>query len=146
MRVAAIYDIHGNLPALEAVLAEIDQAAPDLIVMGGDVASGPMPKATLERLMSLGEHARFLRLSRLKSGRFLETCQLFLVPAREARPSASRRQDFWADALWHGEYPCFGAGSAPHSRVGWWPLLLPASTSPHAPRWPGQEREGRSGD
>jgi putative phosphoesterase len=61
MKVAAIYDIHGNLPALEAALAEIDQAAPDLIVVGGDVASGPMPRATLEQLMALGERARFVR-------------------------------------------------------------------------------------
>ena len=60
MRVAAIYDIHGNLPALEAVLAEIDQAAPDVILVGGDVATGPMPKATLERLMGLGKRARFV--------------------------------------------------------------------------------------
>src|SRR5215472_9510449 len=37
---------------------------------------------------------------------------------------AGRRQDFGADALRHGEYPCFGAGPAPHSRVGWLPLLL----------------------
>jgi len=49
------------LPALEAVLAEIDQAAPDLIVVGGDVATGPIPKATLERLMGLSERARFVR-------------------------------------------------------------------------------------
>ncbi|HEY7350330.1 MAG TPA: metallophosphoesterase family protein [Ktedonobacterales bacterium] len=61
MKVAAIYDIHGNLPALEAVLAEIDQAAPDLILVGGDVASGPMPRATLDRLMGLGERACFIR-------------------------------------------------------------------------------------
>src|ERR1051326_3907294 len=61
MRVAAIYDIHGNLPALEAVLAEIEQAAPDVILVGGDVATGPMPKATLERLMGLGQRARFVR-------------------------------------------------------------------------------------
>ena len=60
MKVAAIYDIHGNLPALDAVLAEIDQAAPDLILVGGDVASGPIPKVTLERLMSLGNRARFV--------------------------------------------------------------------------------------
>lgn len=60
MKVAAIYDIHGNLPALEAVLAEIDQAAPDLILVGGDVASGPLPRATLDRLMSLGDRARFV--------------------------------------------------------------------------------------
>src|SRR5215469_1979552 len=59
---------------------------------------------------------------------------------------AGRRQDFWADVLRYGEYPYFGAGTAPHSHVGWWPLLLPASASPHAPRDPGQEREGRSAD
>ena len=39
MRVAALYDVHGNLPALEAVLAEVpDDTA---IVVGGDVAAGP---------------------------------------------------------------------------------------------------------
>ena len=43
MRIAAIYDIHGNLPALEAVLAEIRQAGVDQIVVGGDVIPGPMP-------------------------------------------------------------------------------------------------------
>ena len=37
MRVAAIYDIHGNLPALEAVLQEIRQLAVDQVVIGGDV-------------------------------------------------------------------------------------------------------------
>jgi Icc-related predicted phosphoesterase len=36
VRVAALYDIHGNLPALEAVLAE-GEAAPDVVVVGGDV-------------------------------------------------------------------------------------------------------------
>ncbi len=36
MRVAALYDIHGNLPALEAVLAEPDVAAADRVVVGGD--------------------------------------------------------------------------------------------------------------
>ncbi len=44
MRVAAIYDIHGNLPALDAVLQEIEREQPDLIVVGGDVASGPLPR------------------------------------------------------------------------------------------------------
>lgn len=61
MRVAAIYDIHGNLPALEAVLKEIDQVAPDLIVVGGDIVSGPMPRAVLERLMTRGDQVRFIR-------------------------------------------------------------------------------------
>lgn len=54
MRVAALYDIHGNLPALEAVLAEVEAAAPDAIVVGGDVAPGPLVGETLERLQALG--------------------------------------------------------------------------------------------
>ena len=50
MRVAALYDIHGNLPALEAVLADVEREAPDLLVTGGDVASGPFPRETIALL------------------------------------------------------------------------------------------------
>ncbi len=53
MRVAALYDIHGNLPALEAVLREIRGAQVDYVVVGGDVLPGPMPRATLTRLLEL---------------------------------------------------------------------------------------------
>lgn len=60
MRVAAISDIHGNLPALEAVLLEVEAEKPDAIVFCGDVASGPMPAETIEFLMSL-RGARFVR-------------------------------------------------------------------------------------
>jgi putative phosphoesterase len=59
VRVSAIYDVHGNLPALEAVLAEVDALGVDAIVVGGDVASGPMPVETLDALRSRG--ARFVR-------------------------------------------------------------------------------------
>jgi putative phosphoesterase len=52
-RVAALYDIHGNLPALRAVLAEVEREDVDHIVIGGDVANGPLPAATLEALMAL---------------------------------------------------------------------------------------------
>jgi putative phosphoesterase len=54
MRVAAIYDIHGNLPALEAVLQEIRKSEVDSIVVGGDVLPGPMPRETLTCLADLG--------------------------------------------------------------------------------------------
>lgn len=47
MRVAALYDIHGNLPALDAVLEDVRQAGVDLVVIGGDVLPGPMPRETL---------------------------------------------------------------------------------------------------
>jgi len=54
MWVAALSDIHGHLPALEAVLAEVDQAGVDRVVLTGDIAAGPMPVPTLQRLLSLG--------------------------------------------------------------------------------------------
>jgi predicted phosphodiesterase len=54
VRVAALYDIHGNVPALEAVLADVERAGVDLIVWGGDVAAGPMPVETLARMRQLG--------------------------------------------------------------------------------------------
>ena len=61
MKVAALYDIHGNLPALEAVLEEIEQGHFELIVIGGDIGPGPMPKQSLQRLLDLGDRARFIR-------------------------------------------------------------------------------------
>jgi putative phosphoesterase len=60
MRVAAIYDIHGNLPALEAVLAEIAREAVDLILVGGDVLPGPMARETIDRLRALDVPARYI--------------------------------------------------------------------------------------
>jgi predicted phosphodiesterase len=60
MRVAALYDIHGNLPALEAVLEELHQTDVDQIVIGGDVVPGPMPRQTLRRLLDLNIPVQFL--------------------------------------------------------------------------------------
>ena len=60
-RVAAIYDVHGNLPALEAVLEEIRAARVDLVVVGGDVVPGPMPRETLARLLALDVPVRFIQ-------------------------------------------------------------------------------------
>lgn len=61
MRVAAIYDIHGNLPALEAVLQEIRRAKAELIVVGGDVLPGPMPREVLECLLDLDVPVQFIQ-------------------------------------------------------------------------------------
>src|SRR3954464_15001132 len=60
MRIAALYDIHGNLPALEAVLAEVELLDVDIVVVGGDVAPGAMTPQTIARLRSLGDRARFV--------------------------------------------------------------------------------------
>jgi putative phosphoesterase len=59
-RVAALYDIHGNLPALEAVLEEVRQADVDHLVVGGDVFPGPMARESLERLLTLDLPVRFI--------------------------------------------------------------------------------------
>lgn len=61
MRVAAIYDLHGNLPALEAVLKDIHQAEVDLLVIGGDLVPGPMPREILECLLDLDIPVQFIQ-------------------------------------------------------------------------------------
>ena len=54
-RVAIVSDIHGNLVALEAVIADIDAHSPDLIVHGGDLAViGPRPAEVIDRIHDLG--------------------------------------------------------------------------------------------
>jgi putative phosphoesterase len=60
MRVAALNDIHGNLPALEAVLAEVEEAGVDVVVCGGDVVGGPFSAEVFDRLARLPD-IRFLR-------------------------------------------------------------------------------------
>ncbi|MEQ1904490.1 MAG: metallophosphoesterase family protein [Pirellulaceae bacterium] len=59
-RVAVIYDIHGNLPALEAVLEEIRGGSFDRVVIGGDVLPGPMPIETIEALLGLAVPTTFI--------------------------------------------------------------------------------------
>src|SRR5262245_4887690 len=61
MRIAALYDIHGNLPALEAVLREVRAAGVDLVVSGGDVVLGPMPRETIDTLLNIDLPVRCIR-------------------------------------------------------------------------------------
>jgi len=60
MRVAALYDIHANLPALDAVLDDVRHAGVDQLVIGGDVVPGPMPRETLARLLELEIPVQFI--------------------------------------------------------------------------------------
>ena len=60
MRVTALYDIHGNLPALEAVLQDMRRAEVDQVVVGGDVFPGPMPRETLTCLLELEVPVQFI--------------------------------------------------------------------------------------
>lgn len=55
MRVAVIADVHGNAPALEAVLAELEGAGVDLIVDLGDLLAGPLPADTMALVDALGD-------------------------------------------------------------------------------------------
>jgi putative phosphoesterase len=75
-RVAALYDIHGNLPALDAALSAVHSAGVNAIVIGGDVVLGPMPRETLERLRALEPQARFIR----------GNCDRLVVDAFDGRP------------------------------------------------------------
>ena len=55
MRIAVVSDIHGNLTAFEAVLADLRQTAPDLVFHGGDLADGgARPSEVVDRVRELG--------------------------------------------------------------------------------------------
>ncbi len=60
MRVAVLYDIHANLPALDAVLADIAREPVDRIVFGGDILPGPMPRETIDRVRTMDIPAHFI--------------------------------------------------------------------------------------
>jgi putative phosphoesterase len=77
MSVAVLCDIHGNLPALEAVLAQLRADEPDAVVVGGDIAAGPMPLEVLARLRELPYPVHWLRGN---ADRALVTCFDSRVP------------------------------------------------------------------
>jgi putative phosphoesterase len=104
-RVAAFYDVHGNLPALEAALADADAAGVDLIVLGGDLALGPMPCEVLDRISELGDRVRALR----------GNCDRLMVDAYDGRPLTSvpavvQDSFTWAASQLHGRQRDFLAG------------------------------------
>jgi putative phosphoesterase len=60
MKIAVLADVHGNLPALRAVLAQVDRDPVDAIVVAGDVCGGPLARATLELLDSRAEPVHWI--------------------------------------------------------------------------------------
>jgi predicted phosphodiesterase len=74
-RVAALYDIHGNLPALEAVLGEVAQLGVEGILVGGDIFPGPMSLETLARLRELKTPTEFI----------YGNCEVAVLAARDGR-------------------------------------------------------------
>ena len=103
---AAIYDIHGNLPALEAVLQEIRDAAVDHVVVGGDVVPGPLPHETIACLAGLECPVSYLKgngevavLEQL-AGTFTEALPLQARASIRATAEALTLEDAAALASW----------------------------------------------
>jgi putative phosphoesterase len=87
MRVAALNDVHGNLPALDAVLRELAFERVDRIVFGGDLAAGPFPRETVEIAGNL-PHAEFVR----------GNADRYMVEVAEGRAEPQGLVDDWAVA------------------------------------------------
>ena len=56
MRLAVLSDVHGNLPALEAVLGDMQRDAPDGLIVAGDLTGGPHTRQTLALLTAARAH------------------------------------------------------------------------------------------
>ena len=121
MRIAVVSDIHGNLKALEAVLADIATRSVDLIVNLGDALSGPLlPAECAHRLIPLmlptirGNHERqLLTLSSEEMGlsdRYTESC---------LRPDHCRWIAGFPESLWLLPGVLMVHGT-PYSDVAYW--------------------------
>lgn len=106
MPTAAIYDLHGNLPALEAVLASCRARGVDRIVVGGDVLPGPLANACLARLRALDCEVHFLRGNGEREVLAERAGQPARVPAqyREVMRWAAQQLDD-AQAAWLATWP-----------------------------------------
>jgi predicted phosphodiesterase len=89
MRIAVLCDIHGNLPALLAVLADVEKAGVDLVVFGGDVAAGPMPIETIDVLAAYRRPTRFVR----------GNADRLMVESFDGMPKNSEGPDSWPASL-----------------------------------------------
>ena len=98
MRVAALSDIHGNLPALEAVLDEVEREGVDAIVVAGDSVSGPWPSEVFDLLAAVG--------------------------ARMVRGNADRLEDVMRHDSHLGAWTADHLGVARLATVAEWPLTL----------------------
>ena len=110
MRVAALYDIHGNLPALEAVLDEIGQAGVDQIVVGGDVLPGPMPRETIARLQALDVPVHYI----------MGNGDREVLAVRRGVETGAVPEPFRELIRWNAQQ----LGVEDEQRIGSWPLTL----------------------
>jgi predicted phosphodiesterase len=112
-RVACLFDIHGNLPALEAVLQEVRHAGVDRVVVGGDVLPGPMPRQCLDLLSSLDTPTSFI----------LGNGDLAALDARRGVPDARIPAAFHQAMAWNGAQ----LTDADAQAIQAWPLTLTLS-------------------
>jgi len=115
VRVAALYDIHGNDAALAAVLAEIETLGVDLIVVGGDVAGGAFPCETVDAVRALGDRAITIRGNGERE----------LIEARLRLDAGSARVD--PDDVWSTRTH-WAAGVLDRERLEWMGALPPLSS------------------
>lgn len=90
MRIAALYDIHGNLPALEAVLQEIEQLNVNQIVVGGDVVLGPMSRECLDKLADIQIPVSFIR----------GNCEMSVLAQMNNQPVGNLPDNILEDLRW----------------------------------------------
>ncbi|MBK8901179.1 MAG: metallophosphoesterase family protein [Anaerolineaceae bacterium] len=129
MRIAAVYDIHGNLPALQAVLQDVKREAVECVVVGGDVVAGPLPNETLQLLQSVTIPTQFIRGN--------AESELLRVLAGEEPGGLSERADeeaFWLAKTLTPEHKQFVAGwpTAVTLEVAGWGKVLFCHATPHS--------------
>ena len=110
MPVAALYDIHSNLPALEAVLEEVRREHVDRVVIGGDVLLGPMPRETLACLASLDIPADYIR----------GNCEREVLQAKAGTGTSKVPEEYREALRWVGNQ----LDSDQEQLVASWPLTL----------------------
>jgi putative phosphoesterase len=113
MRVAALYDIHGNLPALEAVLDGVRLAGADHILIGGDVFPGPMAREVLHQIRDLTIPVSYIRGNGERG----------LVDVANGRESVGLPPAFVPVFQWHVAQ----LGSSDLQAVAQWPLTTALS-------------------
>jgi putative phosphoesterase len=101
MRIAVLADVHGNLPALRAVLAQLSREPVDAIVVAGDVSGGPLVRAALELIDARPEPVHWIAGNSER-----ETVAVFdggeipdTAPGRAAAWSSGQLDVGWRDAL-----------------------------------------------
>jgi predicted phosphodiesterase len=96
---AALYDIHGSLPALEAVLADAEAARADAYLLGGDYGAwGPHPLECVERLRAL-PHTTWIRGNGERWTREPPTDRPDVIEALSARASGYGTEEGWLYSL-----------------------------------------------